>query len=42
MEIDGQRYNKDYIKDMDLLLTKLIYFTKNKNETIKKENENII
>ncbi len=41
MEIDGQRYNKDYIKDMDLhlLLTKLIYFTKNKNETIKKENE---
>jgi hypothetical protein len=41
MEIDGQRYNKDYIKDMDLhlLLTKLIYFTKNKNETIKKEND---
>ena len=41
MEIDGQRYNKDYIKDIDLylLLTKLIYFTKNKNETIKKEND---
>ena len=40
MELNGQRYNVGYIKDMELhiLLNRLIYFTKNKNKTIKKEN----
>jgi len=40
MEINGQRYNNNYIKDMELhlLLNKLIYFTKKKNMTMKKEN----
>lgn len=40
-EIKGQRYNVNYIKDMELhlLLNKLIYFTKKNNTTMKKEND---
>lgn len=40
-EIKGQRYNINYIKDMELhlLLNKLIYFTKKNNATMKKEND---
>jgi len=40
LEINGQKYRKEHIKDIDihLLLTRLIYTTNIKNRTIKKEN----
>ena len=40
LEINGQRYKKEHIRDIDihLFLTKLIYCNDDKNRTIKKEN----